>query len=188
MNQQQFLQECGKSYPEALAALGYFRQLVLQRCNTVVQKRIQELGEVLGVPHQELKLLEYARPDRIVSDVPDEVILGWRAKRLENFHLYFYLSWRQPDEDYAPIGIVIGIWIKDRNKQEGLGAKLDRLSEDPAFASEPWLYYSYPNFSEFWMNVKEDELQQVDEKLDQLFGYTIGCLKSLTGIANYFQV
>jgi hypothetical protein len=189
MNQQQFLQECGKSYPEAMAALGFFRQSVLQSCKTVIHKRISDLGEVLCISDQDLKLLEHARPDKPMSAVPDQVELGWKAKRSEDLYLYFYLCWlREPDEGYAPIGVAIAIYIKDRNKRENLAAKLDQLSEHPPFDGEPWLYSSDSDVIEFWMEVKEDELPQVGDKLDQLFVYTTEFLKALKGIGKHFRV
>jgi hypothetical protein len=189
MNQQQFLLECGKSYPDAMAALAYFRQLVQQRCKPVVDQRLQEIGEILGVPRQDLKLLEHANPDKPAAAVPDQVELGWKAKRAENLYLYFYLYWlREPEEDSAPLGVAITIWIKDGNKRDALAAKLDQLSDDSSFDGEPWTYSFYSDIIEFWMDLKEDELPQVGDKLDQLFGYTVRFLKALKGIANYFRV
>lgn len=188
MNQQEFLQECGESYPEAMAALGFYRQLVQRDCETVSKKRIQELCDVLGVSLQDLKWLEYAKPDKPSFVIPDEVALGCLAKRSENLYLYFCLSWpSEPDEDCTPVGIVIDIWIKDRKKRESLTAKQDQLVEDPAFADEPWLYESGADCINFWMDLNEGELPQIDEKLDQLFTYTINFLKSLKGIATYFR-
>ncbi|MCX6624328.1 MAG: hypothetical protein NTY38_25350 [Acidobacteria bacterium] len=185
MNEQQFLLECGKSYPDAMAALGYFRQLVQRQCEAVVRKRTQELCEVLGISSQDLKLQEHASPDKLSPAVQDVVELGWKARRAENLWLRFYLYWqREPDEGSEPLGVGICVWIRDRNKLKALGAKLDQHVEDPRFGVEPWDYVSDMFFS---LDMKEAELPQVDEKLDELFGYTIRFLKSLDGIASYFQ-
>ena len=93
MNQEQFLSECGESYPEAMAALGYFRQLVQQRCKAVVAKRLKELSDLLGVAHRSLKLIKYADPDRPISTPSEYLNVGWQAKRAEDLYFYFYLSW-----------------------------------------------------------------------------------------------
>ena len=189
MNQQQFLQECGKSYPDAMAALGFFRQLVQQRFKAVVQAHITELAEVLGIPRQDLKLLAYANPDKPAMAVSEEVCLGCQAKRSENLDLYFCLYWnREPDEDSAPLGVVISVWIKDRNKREALAAKLDQFADIPPFDGEPWFYGDESDDIEFYMSVKEDDLPRADDKLKELCDYTIKFLKSLKGIAHYFQV
>jgi len=184
MNQQQFIRECGKSYPEAMAALGYFRQLVQQQCDPVVQKRIKELGKVIGVPHEDLRVTEYTNPDRPGPTIAEQVSLGLLARRSENLYLYFYLYWfREPDEYWTPLGVAIDIWIKDQSKRKALDAKINQRIYAPAFQSEPWEYVDL----EFWLAVKDSELPRAGDKLDELFGYTIGFLKSIKGIASYFR-
>jgi hypothetical protein len=103
MNQEQFLRECGKSYPEAMAALAYFRRSVQQQCIPVVQKYLKEFAEVLGVAHKDLKLTEYADPDRPTPAFSGVFSLGWQAKRSDDLYLYFFLCWvGKPDENAAP--------------------------------------------------------------------------------------
>lgn len=183
MNQDQFLRECGKSYPEAMAALGYFRTSILQQCKPVVQKRIREFAEILGVSAQDLKLTEYIEPDRPLPTVPDKISLGWQAKRSEDLYLYFYLCWtRETVEDSDPLSIVIAIWIKDRKKREELAAKLAQLKEGSPFRDEPWLVTD----RRFRMHMQEGEIPQVGDKLDALLAYTFIFLKSLKGIEDYF--
>jgi hypothetical protein len=182
MNQEQFLSECGKSYPEAMVALGYFRQLVQQQCKPVVEKRLKELSEVLNVSHQSLsRPYEYAEPDRPVSTPSEYLNVGWQAKRADNLYLYFYLSWvRKPEDDSGPMGVAITIWVKDNGKREALAAELLRHCEDVAFKDEPW--ESKLNGREFWLTMKEDDLPQLAEKLNALAEYTIRFLKSIKGI------
>jgi hypothetical protein len=187
MNQQQFLRECGKSYPEAVAALGYFRQLVRQQCERVVQKRIKDLGKVIGVSPQDLKITEYSDPDWLDSAVADQVSLGLQARRSESLYLYFYLYWlHEPEEGSAPLGVAIDIWI-NRSKREALDRKLDQHCEAPAFKGEPWNYSAVGNILEFWLDIKESDLPRFGDKLDALCGYTIRFLKSVKGIASYFR-
>ena len=139
-DQEQFLPECGKSYPEAMVALGYFRQLVQRQCKPVVEKRLKELSEVLNVSHQSLRLIPYAEPDKLVSTLSEYFSVGWQAKRAENLYLQFYLSWvRKPEDDSGPLGVAITIWVSDNRKCEALAAELDRHDEDVAFKDEPWV-------------------------------------------------
>jgi len=182
MNQEQFLSECGKSYPEAMVALGYFRQLVQQQCKPVVEKRLKELSEVLNVSRQSLsRPIEYAEPDRPVSTPSEYLNVGWQAKRADNLYLYFYLSWvRKPEDDSGPMGVAITIWVKDNGKREALAAELLRHREDVAFKDEPW--ESKLHGREFWLTMKEDDLPQLAEKLNALAEYTIRFLKSIKGI------
>jgi|SRR5579863_919296 len=155
MNQEQFLCECGKSYPEAMAALGYFRQLVQKQCKAVVEKRLKELSDVLSVSHKSLKLIEYAEPDRPVSTPSEHLNVGWQAKRADNLYLYFYLYWVPTPEDASePLGVGITFWVKDGRKREALATELDRHSEDVAFEDEPWILDGR-NFS---LAMKEGEL------------------------------
>jgi hypothetical protein len=184
MNQKQFLSECGKSYPEVIAAMAYFRQSIQQQCKPVVQKRIPEFAEVLGIPVKALKIMEYAQPDKLGAAVSDEICLGLQAKRSDDLFLYFYLNWsRKPDEYWSPLSIVISIWLKDGQKREKLAAELERHGEDAAFKDAPWMLGD----RHFWLNMKEGEIPQVGDKLDALFGHTIGFLKSLKGIKDYFR-
>ena len=91
MNQKEFISQCAKTYPEVMAALAYFRQSIQQECKPVIQKRINEFAGVLGVPHEDLKLSEYAWPDKPALAHNDEFELGWQAKRADNLYLYFYM-------------------------------------------------------------------------------------------------
>jgi hypothetical protein len=175
MNQEQFLFECGKSYPEAMVALGYFRQLVQQQCKPVVEKRLEELSEVLNVSRQSLRLIEYAEPDRLLSTPSEYLSVGWQAKRAENLYLYFYLSWvRKPEDDSGPLGVAITIWVRDNGKREALAAELHRHREDVAFKDEPWVLKGRT----FWLTMKEGDLPQLADKLNALAEYTIRFLKS----------
>jgi hypothetical protein len=184
VSQEEFLRECGKSYPEAMSALAYFRQAIQQQCKAVVQQRIDGFAEILGVSPWNLKLTEYAEPDNPKLTAWDETNLGWQAKRSDDLYLYFYLCWtRQPDKDVAPLSVRISIWIKDREKREGLAALLDRHSDDPAFKDQPW----YVDERHFWMSIQEHEIPRVADKLDALCDYTIRFLKPLEGIENYFR-
>jgi len=181
MNQELFLSECGKSYPEAMVALGYFRQLVRQRCKPVVEKRLKELSDVLNVSRQSLKLIPYAEPDQLVSTLLEYFNVGWQAKRAENLYLQFYLSWvRKPEDDSGPLGVAITIWVSDNRKCEELAAELLRHREDVAFKDEPW--ESKLNGRKFWLTIKEDDLPQLADKLNALAEYTIRFLKSIKGI------
>jgi hypothetical protein len=185
MNQEQFLCECGKSYPEAMAALGHFRQLIQQRCKAVVEKRLKELGDVLGVSHRSLRLIKYADPDRPVSTPSEYLNVGWQAKRAEDLIFYFYLSWvPKPEDDSEPLGVGISLWVKDDGKRQALANELDRHSEDVAFKDEPW----YLGGRDFSLEMKEGEIPQVADKLNALADYAIRFLKSLKGIENYFRV
>ena len=184
-DQEQFLLECGKSYPEAMVALGYFRQLVHKQCKPVVEKRLKELSEVLNVSHQSLKLIEYVYPDGPVSTPSEYLDVGWQAKRADNLYLYFYLSWvPKPEDDSGPLGVAITIWVKDKGKREALAAELYRHREDVAFKDEPW--ESTLNGREFWLPMKEDDLPQMADKLNALAEYTIRFLKSIKGVEKYF--
>ena len=182
MNQERFLIECGKSYPEAMVALGYFRQLVQQQCKPVVEKRLKELSEVLNVSHQSLsRPYEYAEPDRPVSTPSEYLNVGWQAKRADNLYLYFCLSWvRKPEDDSGPMGVAITIWVKDNGKREALAAELLRHREDVAFKDEPW--ESKLKGRGFWLTMKEDDLPQLADKLNALAEYTIRFFKSIEGI------
>jgi hypothetical protein len=116
MDQEQFLSECGKSYPEAFAALAYFRQSIQQRCKPVVQKRIQEFANVLGIPVKELRVIGYAEPDKLGAAVSDVIYLGVQAKPSEELYLYFCLRWnRKPD--VTPLRLVISIWPNNAQKR-----------------------------------------------------------------------
>jgi len=181
-DQEQFLLECGKSYPEAMVALGYFRQLVQQQCKPVVEKRLKELCEVLNVSRQSLsRPFAYAEPDRPVSTPSEYLSVGWQAKRAENLYLQFYLSWvPKPEDDSGPLGVAITIWVKDNGKREALAAELLRHREDVAFKDEPW--ETRLNGREFWLTMKEDDLPQLADKLNALAEYTIRFLKSIKGI------
>lgn len=184
MNQEQFFDECGRSYPEAMAALGYFRELVQQRCKTAVEKHLKELSDALGVSHQSLRLMAYAEPDRPTASASEFLNVGWQAKRAENLYLYFYLSWvPKPEDDSGPLGVGITIWVKDAEKRNALAKELDQHSEDAAFKGEPW----YLGGRSFWLAIEEGELPQVALKLDALAGYAIRFLKSLKGIEDYFR-
>ena len=178
MNQEQFLFECGKSYPEAMVALGYFRQLVQRQCKPVAKKHLKELSEVLNVS-QSLRLIPYAEPDKLVSTLPEYFNVGWQAKRAENLYLQFYLSWvRKPEDDSGPLGVAINIWVSDNRKCEALAAELDRDDEDVAFKDEPWALKGRT----FWLTMKEGDLPQLADKLNALAEYTIRFLKSIKGI------
>ncbi len=180
-DQEQFLLECGKSYPEAMVALGYFRQLVQQQCKPVVEKRLKELSEVLNVSHQSLKLIKYAEPDQLASTLSEYFSVGWQAKRAENLYLQFYLSWvRKPEDDSGPLGVAITIWVSDNRKCEALAAELYRHREDVAFKDEPW--ESNLSGRKFWLTIKEGDLPQMADKLNALAEHTIRFLKSIKGI------
>jgi hypothetical protein len=184
MNQQLFLSECGKSYPEVIAALAYFRQSIYQQCKPVVQKRIKEFAKALGVPHEKLKLSEYAWPDSYVPTDLTEMGLGWKARRSQDLCLFFYLCWDLNPESSVPLSVVISFWIKDSMKLEKLEGELDQHRNDAGFKDEPWKLYGG---RQFWMALQESEIPQVGDKLDVLFGHTIRFLKSLEGIKDYFR-
>ena len=178
-DQEQFLLECGKSYPEAMVALGYFRQLVQQQCKPVVEERLKELSESLNVSRQSLKLIEYAEPDRPVSTLSEYLSVGWQAKRAENLYLQFYLCWvPKPEDDLGPLRVGISIWVKDNRKREALAAELERHDGDVAFKDEPWVLKGRT----FWLTMKEGDLPQLADKLNALAEYTIRFLKSIKGI------
>jgi hypothetical protein len=180
--QEQFLLECGKSYPEAMVALGYFRQLVQRQCKPVVEKRLKEVCEVLNVSRQSLSRpypSEYVDPDRPVSTPSEYLSVGWQAKRADNLYLYFYLSWvRKPEDDSGPLGVAITIWVSDKGKREALAAELHRYREDVAFKDEPWVLKGRT----FWLTMKEGDLPQLADKLNALAEYTIRFLESIKGI------
>jgi hypothetical protein len=89
MEQQKFLSECAKSYPEVMAAVAYFRQAVQKQCKDVVHTRIKELCKVLHVSDQDLKLNEYAKPDRPVPACLDDYHwIGWKATPSDNLDIY----------------------------------------------------------------------------------------------------
>jgi hypothetical protein len=77
MNEQQFLRECGKPYPEAIAAMAHFRQLVQQQFDPVARKRTKELGKILSVSYDDLIWKEYAYPWHIASSAGSDEP-GWQ--------------------------------------------------------------------------------------------------------------
>lgn len=190
MEQQQFLRECGRSYPYVMAAVAYFRQLVQKQYKEVVQRRIEEFAEVIGLSRKDLKLTEYLYPAKPTPISSEPIYLGLQAKRQEDLYLYFYSYWSpEPEEDSAPQGVGIDIWIKNASKRKELVAKFDQHSEDTAFRNEPWKCGQLPNVESYsvWMEMKDGDFPQFDEKLDKLFDYTIKFLKSVKGIENYFK-
>jgi hypothetical protein len=190
MEQQQFLRECGKSYPEVWAALAYFRQLVQRQCETVVQKRIKEFCNVLAVSDKHLELKEYAYPDSPVPARLDHLkCLGWTARPSDNLHIYSYMYWDpKPEEGSTPLGVGIEIWIKNGSKRKQLAAQLDQHCENPAFRNDKRWYCGQNGQSyAFWMEMTESDLPQFEQKLDQNFDRIIGFLKSVKGIASYFK-
>jgi hypothetical protein len=183
MNQEQFLHECSKTYPEAMAALGYFRQLIQEQCKTVVEKRLGEFAKAIGIA-QDLKLVEYAAPDRPVPNALNATDLGWQARPSDELYLYFYLRWtRPPDDDSARMSVVIAIWLKDRGKRELLARDMNRHSEDIALKDE----HCRQANRHFSADLQEDETPQVGERLNTLLDYTIKFLKSLPDIEGHFQ-
>lgn len=182
MNQEQFLRECGKTYPEAIAAIAYFRESVQQKCRPVIDKRISELAKVLGVAGADLKLIRYAAPDSPTSVIRSPLNLGWQAKRSDNLSLYFYLCWdREPDDYSAPLAVAISIWVKDGKKQKALVAEMDQQAENAAFKNQPWLIGE----GALWMNLKEGDIPHVGDNLNRLLEYTVKFLKSVKGITKY---
>jgi len=172
-----------------MAALAYFRQLAQSKCKAVVQGRIEEFAEVLGVSHKDLKLTEYAYPAKPTPNSSEPIYLGYQAKRLENLYLYLYSYWpTKPGDDSAPQGVGIDLWIKGSKRRE-LATKLDQHSEDPALKNEPWKCGQQAGFESYslWMEMKDGDFPQFDEKLDKLFDYTIKFLKSVKGIENFFK-
>lgn len=184
MDQAQFLRECGKSYPEAMAALAHFRELVQQECKTIVARRIEEFCRTLSVSRRDLRILAYAEPDLPVAVLPDNLYLGCQAKRSENLYLTFYLYWDlKPEEDSASVGVGISIWIADAKKRRDLAAELMRHGDDAAFRDDDFVVEGH----EFWTGMREAEIPQLGDKLDALCGYTIKFLSSLWGIEKYFR-
>ena len=179
-DQEQFLVECGKSYPEAMVALGYFRQLVQEQCKLVVEKRLKEFCEALNVSRESLsEPSTYSEPYELVSAPREYFSVGCRAKRSENLYLEFYLSWvPKPEDDLGPLGVGISIWVSDKGKREALAAELDQRDENVAFKDEPWVLKGRT----FWLTMKEGDLPQLADKLNALSEYTIGFLKSIKGI------
>jgi hypothetical protein len=178
MSEEQFLRECGKSYPEAMAALAHFRQVVLKQCEPVVRDGIRELGKVLGVPADSLKLTKYADPEKLVPNNETQYELGWIAKRSENLEICFYVYWYSEQ-----LGVAIHFWIKDSGKQEGLKAKLSQHIDDPKVQNEPWNI----DDTEFYLEMKEGDLPRVADKLRILLDYTIKYLRSLGPIKPDFR-
>jgi hypothetical protein len=169
MNQQDFLLECGKSYLDVLAALGYFRAVVQERCDHVVRKHSPVLAEVLGVKAGDLKWSQYSAPDKPSSAAVESASLGWRAKRQENLYLYFTVCWvSEPDEGELPINVQVDLWFKDRKKASDLAARLDDLCDQPPFADQTWEFGSDGQTLIFWIGLEETEFSLFDEKLDQL--------------------
>jgi hypothetical protein len=189
MNQQDFLQECGRSYLDVLAALGYFREVLHEGCGRVVEKHIAPLAGVLGVPVQDLRRSPYADPDKPSSAGIESASLGWKARRQEDLYLYFYVRWdREVEQGESPLNAQMDMWLKDREKARSLAARLDDLCDDPTFADQPWNYaFDGATVLSFWIGLQESEFSRFEEKLDQLLGFVIPFLKSVEGIQEYFE-
>jgi hypothetical protein len=188
MNQQDFLQECGKSYLQVLDALGYFREVVHEKCDRVVDKHIAVLAGVLGVDVDVLKRLPYADPDKPSSAGIESASLGCKAKRQEDLCFWFYINWnREVDQGESPLNVEIDIWLKDRTKAKSLAARLDNLCDDPHFADEPWCFeFDGTDCLCFYIVLEENEFPHFDQKLNQLLVFAVPFLKSLEGIQKYF--
>jgi len=187
MNQQDFLQECSKSHLEVLAALGYFRGVVQERCDHVVDKHIAVLAGILGVKVDDLKWSPYADPDKPSPVGVENASLGWKAKRQEDLYLYFTVNWDSgADQGESPLNVLVDFWLKDKEKATSLAARLDDLCNDPAFADQPWEFGSDSHTLSFWMDFDQSEFLRFDEKLDQLLAFVIPFLKSVKGIQKYF--
>ena len=187
MNQQDFLRECSKSHLDVLAALGYFREVVQERCDLVVDQHIKVLAGILGVNVDDLRWSPYAAPDKPSSAGIDRASLGWKAKRREDLYLYFTVNWDSgADPDEPPLNVLVDFWLKDKEKASALAARLDDRCNDPAFADQPWEFVSDSHTLSFWIGFGENEFLHFDGKLDQLFAFIIPFLKSVNGIQKYF--
>jgi len=181
VNQQDFMRECGKSYLDVLAALGYFRTGVQERCDHVVDKHIPALAGVLGVKADDLKWSPYDKP------VVESASLGWQAKRQEDLYLYFTVAWdSEPDDGELPLNVCVDFWLKDKMKASELAARLDDLCDQPPFADQPWKFAADGRLLSFWIGLEESEFLRFDEKLDQLLAFIIPFLKSVKNIQRYF--
>jgi hypothetical protein len=187
MNQQDFLLECGRSYLDVLAAMGYFRAVVQERCGRVVGKHKAVLAGVLGVKVDDLKWSPYAKPDKPSSAAVESAWLGWQAKRKEDLYLHFYVGWdSEPDEDELPLNVEVDLWLKDRKKASDLAARLDDRCDQPPFAEQPWKFGSDGQTLSFWLGLEENEFSRFGEKLDQLLVFIIPFLRSVKNIQGYF--
>jgi hypothetical protein len=190
MSQQDFLQECGGSYLDVLAAMGYFREVVWKHCQLVAEKHLPILAELLRVPVGDLKRSRHNVPDNPSSGAISFAELGWKAKRQENLYLYFYIGWNREfdrnDEADSPMKVEFLVWLKDEEKSKSLAAKLDDLDQEPLFDGQPWWHET--GSLHFWLNLRNDELPSFAEKLDQLLGFVIPYLTRVNGIEEYLML
>ena len=72
--------------------------------------------------------------------------------------------------------------MKDPGKRADFAAELEQHRNDIAFKDEPWDFEDH----KFWMEMQDNEISQVAERLDAILVYTIAFLKSLAHVGEHF--
>jgi hypothetical protein len=139
----ELLVEGSKSYPQALAALREFRELVWTTVRTAVRNDLNLIAKSLGIEIAASEIATRARPDELGSTEIDgeNANLGVviRREKKEGWNLYYTLCWSVEEED-APFYFAASIWFK----QSALGDKAYRAIQKTR-TSLPVLYEDYEN-------------------------------------------
>lgn len=134
----ELLVEGAKSYPQALAAIREFRELVWTTVRTAVKNDLNLITKSLRIEITTSEIATRARPDELGSAEIDgeNASLGVviRREKKEGWNLYFTLCWYVEEED-APFYFAASIWFK----QSALGDKAYRAVQKTR-TSLPVLY------------------------------------------------
>jgi hypothetical protein len=191
MNQQEqeFINECGRSYPDVLAAVAYFRNMIQERCTIAANRRLGELTGVLGLTQKEELVLKSYEDKGSPASAKGRVEVGCQALSQDNPNFYFFVEWDRSVETGARrVSLNAQIRLKDREKANSLVSTLDNLIEQPAFSDEPWEYAPDSPSLMFWLYLEQNELSLLDERLDELLVSVISFLRQVQGIEEYFAV
>lgn len=107
--------EGAKSYPQALAALGEFRNLVVYACREAFEADLTSLSNALGVRISREEILNRVRPDSPDGADAVNAEVGIRIdRRREGWRLNYSLAWWKTSKPELRVQLIVRFTGRDR--------------------------------------------------------------------------
>ena len=181
------LAECEPYFPDGVRTIAQFARHTQEVVRAAVDKHWASLVEALGLPEDDITLLDYWCPDKLQKAKPtDEICIGVKLKVSDLFEAGIYRYWEVEDEKAT--GIDAYTWIKGRTKLDQLSKAIDDLPDAPPEPEGSWEFFTGTNGTFFIRRVLGDaDIGQLDLRLDELITYYIRLLTNIGGMQKYLK-
>ena len=176
-----FLEEGGKSYPDALQAIIEFRRQVQGRCRAAVEKHLKDHAESMGITLKRNMITTYGEPDWLsttrydgkYASVGVQIIL-----KNNDCTLYYCLVWERDDE--SRLGALVQLYFKNQSDGQRVWDAIKPISGEEWESDEPRSVLIYRDVTPSGICDLEKKMEENLEDWNRVWKQVGGLPKFLT--------